>query len=104
MNKVSNQTFEIRRKNISCIIPVWPLQECRNLSLAAKGLLCLLLSFAAGWEIRMTDIISRSKNGRDATRKAIQELLKAGYLEKVYIRENGKLVGSKYIVYDQSQF
>ncbi|MEG6586707.1 helix-turn-helix domain-containing protein [Dendrosporobacter sp. 1207_IL3150] len=98
---MSHQTFEIRRKNINCVIPVWPLQECRSLSLAAKGLLCLLLSFAHGWEIRMSDIISRSRNGRDSTRKAVQELLKAGYLVKVYIRENGKLVGSKYIVYDQ---
>ena len=95
------QSFEIKRKHLNCIIPVWPLQEERLLSLAAKGLLCLLLSFADGWEIRMNDIITRSKNGRDSTRKAVQELLKAGYLEKVYIRENGKLVGSKYIVYDQ---
>jgi hypothetical protein len=97
---MSKQSFEIKRKYINCIIPVWPLQEGRDLSLAAKGLLCLLLSFADGWEIRMTDIISRSKNGRDATRKAVQELVEAGYLEKVYIRKNGKLIGSKYLVYD----
>ncbi|MEN6623844.1 MAG: helix-turn-helix domain-containing protein [Smithella sp.] len=95
-------SFKVKRKNINCIIPVSPLQEERSLSLAAKGLLCLLLSFADGWEIRMVDIISRSKNGRDATRRAVHELVKAGYLEKVYLRENGKLIGSRYIVYDES--
>lgn len=51
----------------------------------------------------MTDIVSRSKNGRDATRHAVQELLKMGYLKKEYQRENGKLVGSNYVVSDYPQ-
>jgi len=96
------QSIEVKRKNINCIIPVHPLQENRELSLSAKGLLCLLLSFANGWEIRMSDIIGRSKNGRDSTRSAVKELIKAGYMEQIYIRENGKLIGSKYVVRDEA--
>ncbi|MEL7632753.1 helix-turn-helix domain-containing protein [Sporomusa sphaeroides] len=92
---------QIKRKRINCIIPIWPLQEEREISLAAKGLLCLLLSFPDGWEIRMNDIISRSSNGRDSTRNAIKELLKAGYMERSYIRDRGMLLGSRYIVYDE---
>lgn len=95
-----NETIQIRRRHITCTLPVWPLQHCQ-MSLQAKGLLALLLSFHESWEIRMTDIISRSKNGRDSTRRALAELIKHGYVQKTYIRENGKIKNSTYVVFDE---
>lgn len=95
-------TFSIRRKHAAASIPIYPLQSL-HISLAAKGLLALLLSFGENWEIRMSDIIARSKNGRDSTRRAINELVKAGYIKRIYIRDNGKIKGSQYIVFDEPE-
>lgn len=95
-----HEMIQIRRKHITCTLPVWPFQHCK-MSLQAKGLLALLLSFPDNWEIRMTDIVSRSKNGRDATRKIIAELIAEGYVQKIYIREKGKIKNSMYVVSDE---
>ena len=62
-----------------------------ELSLEAKGLLLIFLSNAPGWKIIMPEIISRSKNGRDAHYKVINELIKAGYFNRLTIREHGKV-------------
>ena len=62
-----------------------------ELSLEAKGLLLIFLSNAPNWKIIMPEIISRSKNGRDAHYKVINELIKAGYFNRLTIREHGKV-------------
>ena len=98
---MEKDVFLIHRRYAIASIPIYPLQEMRNMSLSAKGLLSLLLSFPPGWEIRMTDIISRSKNGRDSTRKALRELIEARYVIKVYHRENGRIKSSRYVVFDE---
>lgn len=99
-----NNEFYIKRKKINCIIPIWPLQH-EKMSLQAKGLLALLLSFPDGWRIRMNDITSRSSNGRDATRKAIRELIACGYVQRERIRDPNtkQYVGCSYMVFDESQ-
>lgn len=100
-----NENFEIRRRRINCVIPVWPLQHDTRLSLQAKGLLCLLLSFPEAWNIRMHDIIRRSKNGRDATRSAVNELVQKGYLIRGRNRDpiTREFTGYSYIVCDEPQ-
>ncbi len=95
-----NEILQVRRRYITCTLPVWPFQHCK-MSLQAKGLLALLLSFPDNWEIRMNDIINRSRNGRDSTRKNWTELINEGYVQRVYVRENARIKNSAYIVYDE---
>ncbi len=96
-----NETIQIKRRHIMCTLPVWPFQHCK-MSLQAKGLLALLLSFPDNWKIRMGDIISRSSNGRDATRTALKELISQGYVWRERIRdgESKKYIGCMYFVTD----
>jgi len=54
-------------------------------SLQAKGLLSIFLSNSFDWEINMSNIISRSKNGRDAHYSAVKELIKLGYFARIQI-------------------
>lgn len=54
-------------------------------SLQAKGLLSILLSNSDDWEIHMSEIISRSKNGRDAHYATINELIKLGYFARISV-------------------
>lgn len=62
------------------------------LSLKAKGLLCLLLSFPDGWDYHRTHIVSLSTDGVDTWKRTFRELLTAGYVA----RHNGKSSGGKW--------
>jgi len=55
------------------------------LTLQAKGLLTILLSNSVQWKINMKNIISRSRNGRDAHYKIIRELIDKGYFARITI-------------------
>jgi len=69
-----------------------------DLSLAAKGLLCILCSLPETWEVHLRDIISRSACSRYATESALNELIRAGYV----VKEQGenKRRTTKYTVYE----
>ncbi|MEK4306897.1 hypothetical protein [Oceanobacillus sp. FSL K6-0251] len=62
----------------------------QELSLQAKGLLSIFLSNSETFEINMKEIITRSKNGRDAHYKAITELINYGYFARVEVRDSDK--------------
>lgn len=51
-----------------------------NLSLKAKGLLLLMLSFSEGWTYRMSHIETLSSDKEHATKSALHELMAAGYV------------------------
>jgi len=73
-----------------------------RLSLAAKGLLAILLSFGKGWKIYMRDIAKRSSSGRYTLRHAVKELETTGYLTKQPIKgQRGRFVGWNYKVYQK---
>jgi hypothetical protein len=74
-----------------------PLNDTR-LSWKAKGLLSYLLSLPDNWEIKVSDLKNRSKDGRDATSAAMKELEVLGYLSKKVIRNKGKFEGYDYTV------
>lgn len=59
-------------------------------SLQAKGLLAIFLSNSNEWKINMKEIISRSKNGRDAHYKVVNELIELGYFARVQIVDPGQ--------------
>jgi DnaD/phage-associated family protein len=71
-----------------------------DLSLQAKGLLSIFLSNSNDWEIHMKEIIKRSKNGRDAHYKAINELIENGYFFRTQVMEKGKFKEMIYIFSD----
>ncbi|TWN44931.1 hypothetical protein CHCC20488_2486 [Bacillus paralicheniformis] len=85
-----NQDFRNVRKQAFTMLSNAAVND-PELSLEAKGLLLIFLSNAPGWKIIMPEIISRSKNGRDAHYKVINELIKAGYFNRLTIREHGKV-------------
>lgn len=72
------------------------------LSLKAKGLLSILLSLPNDWCIYKTQLPSFSKDGRDATIAAFDELVKAGYIVGVRRHNSkGQFAGYDYVVYNE---
>ena len=51
-----------------------------TLSLKAKGLLLIIQSLSEGWNFSIAGLATKSKDSIDATRTAIEELKKTGYL------------------------
>jgi len=70
----------------------------RNLSWKAKGLLTYLLTLPSDWDVKLSDLENRSTDGRDSTNAGIKELIEAGYITRVPIKENGKFMGYDYSV------
>jgi hypothetical protein len=74
----------------------------RNLSLKGKGLLCILLSLPNDWAVYKTQLCTFSKDGRDATIKAFDELVENGYITSVKrIDSKGRFMGWDYVVYNE---
>ena len=72
----------------------------RRLSLKAKGLLAMLLSFSDHWELSIKGLEAILKEGRTSIRSTMNELIKNGYVERQQIRENNKFIGVDYIVFE----
>jgi hypothetical protein len=78
-------------------------KSCLNdpaISLSAKGLYAYLMGLPQNWDLNIDDLAKRSRNGRDATRTAFNELVSAGYIEKKTLREKGKFQGIEYVAYE----
>ena len=71
-----------------------------SLSWKAKGLLVYLLSLPKDWNIRLSELARHATDGIDSTRKAMDELLNAGYIQRgARIRKpDGKLGDYVYLV------
>lgn len=73
----------------------------RELSLRAKGLLSLMLSLPEDWDYSLAGLTTLSGDGESATRAALKELEKKGFLERKPIRESGKFVDWEYLIYEK---
>nr|WP_269205497.1 DnaD domain protein [Clostridium botulinum] len=73
-----------------------------RLSLKAKGLMGIFLSRPDDWKFYHKEILKHCKDGKDSLNSAINELIKAGYIERVFNRDKtGKLLGGyNYTVYE----
>lgn len=72
-----------------------------KVTLEAKALLTIFLSNKEDWKIQMKEIIKRSKNGRDAHYRALDELIEHGYVARVEIRnKSGVIEKREYIFSD----
>ena len=72
----------------------------RRLSLKAKGLLAMLLSFSDSWKLSISGLEVILKEGRTSIRSTINELIKHGYVEREQVRKEGMFVGVNYIVFE----
>ena len=73
-----------------------------QLSLKAKGLLSMMLSFPDEWNYSERGLASICKEGVDAIHSAIKELEKAGYMERHQLRgKGGKIVDTEYVIFEK---
>lgn len=76
-----------------------------NLSWKAKGLITYIMSLPPDWDLNISDLKKRSKDGRDSTSTGIQELIENGYCTRVLKRdEKGRVLGYDYTVSDIKEF
>lgn len=93
--------FRAKRKNNFTLLNNNVLRDSR-LSLKAKGLLALMLSFPDDWQFREGHLQSLSTDGRDSYRTGIKELMAAGYIQREQTRDaQGRLASTKLTVYDE---
>tara|TARA_R110001606_G_scaffold62772_2_gene145825 strand:+ start:1448 stop:2119 length:672 start_codon:yes stop_codon:yes gene_type:complete len=72
----------------------------KRLSLKAKGLLAMLLSFSNHWDLSIMGLESILKEGRTSIRSTLNELILNGYVEREQIRKNGMFLGVDYTVFE----
>ena len=73
----------------------------RDLSMKAKGLLCILLSLPDDWEYSISGLASLSTDGKDAVRSTLNELEEQGYFRRAERRdETGHFKGYDYIIFE----
>jgi hypothetical protein len=71
------------------------LLENSDLSYKARGILCSLLAKPVDWRVRSDAIVRGGKEGREAVKSGVDELIYAGYYRRVKIRLGG--VGGRWI-------
>ncbi|AWB45296.1 helix-turn-helix domain-containing protein [Paenibacillus sp. CAA11] len=99
----SKQTGIVRvskRESGYAVLDTYFLGDTR-LSWKAKGMLAYLLSKPSNWTVYTTDLIKRSRDGRDAVYSALKELESCGYVERRQARENGRITGTETVVYER---
>ena len=89
----------IKNKNYTTISN--QLFKNKTISLKAKGLMAYLLSLPNDWNLSINGIVACSKDGRGAIRNTFTELISAGYVERIQIRDKGKFIGYDYFVFEQ---
>jgi biotin operon repressor len=74
--------------------------EDARLSLRAVGLHTYLLGKPDDWQVSVEHLASTHTEGRDAVRVAINELRDAGYVAVETVRERGRVIGTRWTVYE----
>jgi len=76
----------------------------KRLSMKAKGLLSMMLSFSDDWQYSLQGLVAVSKEGLTAIRAIIQELEDNGYLVRRRLRNaHGQLASVEYDIYEVPQ-
>lgn len=82
------------------------ISEDKRLGWSARGLLVYLLGKPDHWKVSVTALVNETaqantKSGRDTVYKLLNELIEAGYIERIRVACNGKFGGVDYIVCEQ---
>lgn len=75
-----------------------------RLSFKARGLLALIMSHRAGWELSINYLADQNREGKDAIRTAIKELEQFGYLLRTQLNEQGKFGEAIWVTQDPSNY
>ena len=74
----------------------------KSLSLKAKGLLSQILSLPEDWDYTLSGLCYINRESKDAIRSAVNELERAGYIERHQTTdEGGKFSSNEYIIHEQ---
>lgn len=73
-----------------------------NLTMSAKGLLTMLINLDVNYNITMEAICNLIKNGPDAVKSTLTELMNKNYLERIKTRDEKGYYQYNYVVYDKS--
>ena len=94
-------TFRVRHQQRYTTIANESIRD-KRLSLKARGLHHILLSYPDNWEINEKHLVKEASHhdGRDAIRGALNELVRAGYIRKVQTRTQGKFGKVDYDIYE----
>lgn len=77
----------------------------KSLSLKAKGMLCMMLSFPDGWNFSINGLAGYTSDGITVVRTAIKELEDSNYLKRNQIRDDdGRMAGTEYVVSETPMF
>ncbi|MEB6233918.1 nuclease [Mammaliicoccus sciuri] len=86
MSKTTTSYRNVRKSKFTQISN--DLLNNEQLTLESKALLSIFLSNSDDWDLHMSEIIKRSKNGRDAHYSALKKLIKAGYIARLEFKQN----------------
>ncbi len=74
----------------------------KHLSFAAKGVLAMMLSHSADWELDMKDLAEFGFEGRERIRRVVRELESAGHATRKTLKSNnGQFKGVVWTWYDK---
>lgn len=72
-----------------------------KLSMKARGIWATLLSKPDDWTIYVSQLVKTCCDGKTSIYAGLKELKDAGYIEHVFIRENGKFAKGEYILHEE---
>ena len=73
----------------------------KNLSLKAKGLLSQMLSLPEDWDYTLAGLSRINRESKDAIRSAVNELEKAGYVQRRQTTDaSGKFSANEYVIHE----
>jgi hypothetical protein len=95
--------YRVERTKDYTVMSNYHLKDC-TLSLKAKGLLSMFLSFPDDWNYSTRGLASICKEGVDAIGTTLRELEKARYIRRRTVRgERGRITDTEYTIYEKPQ-
>ncbi len=93
--------FRVERTQGYTVMSNYHLRD-KSLSLKAKGLLSQMLSLPEDWDYTLSGLAVINRESKDAIRSAVNELERAGYIERHQTTdESGKFSSNEYIIHEQ---
>lgn len=98
---MSSGIVRVRRRTSAYVMMDKTALMDARLSWRAKGLLAHLLSRPDDWKVLVSDLVRHAKDGRDSTRRALQELRTYGYASLRIARDaRGVIREWEFLVYE----